>query len=148
MHDGRKLATVLMICAALVVVCQPGTKCLAQQTKPVATELREAPPVGAAPETSGKAEVAPATQPAPTEGPAQPKSILDMVKGNGMIFVLIGGMVLLYVWMGRNRRKQESKRKEMLANLKKGDKVTSIGGIALSLTCKRAVPASGTGMDS
>ena len=52
-----------------------------------------------------------------------------MIKGNGMIFVLIGGMVLLYVWMGRSRRKQESKRKEMLANLKKGDKVTSIGGI-------------------
>ncbi len=42
---------------------------------------------------------------------------------------MLGGIVLLYVWMGRSRRKQESKRKEMIANLKKGDKVTSIGGI-------------------
>ena len=43
--------------------------------------------------------------------------------------ILIGGFFLLYFWMGRGRRKQESKRKEMLANIKKGDKVTSIGGI-------------------
>jgi preprotein translocase subunit YajC len=42
---------------------------------------------------------------------------------------MVGGFILLYVWMGRSRRKQESKRKEMLAALKKGDKVTSIGGI-------------------
>ena len=32
-------------------------------------------------------------------------------------------------WSSRGRRKQETKRKEMLASLKKGDKVTSIGGI-------------------
>jgi preprotein translocase subunit YajC len=31
--------------------------------------------------------------------------------------------------MGRGRRKQEAKRKEMLSNLKKGDKIVSIGGI-------------------
>jgi preprotein translocase subunit YajC len=44
-------------------------------------------------------------------------------------YVMIGAFLLLYIWMGRNRRKQESKRREMLAALKKGDKVTSIGGI-------------------
>lgn len=43
--------------------------------------------------------------------------------------VMIGGLVLLFVFMGRKPRQQEKKRKEMLANLKKGDKVTSIGGI-------------------
>lgn len=50
---------------------------------------------------------------------------------NIMVFygILLGGFVLLYVWMGRSRRKQESKRKEMIANLKKGDKIVSIGGI-------------------
>ncbi|MDY6914414.1 MAG: preprotein translocase subunit YajC, partial [Planctomycetota bacterium] len=47
----------------------------------------------------------------------------------GFYIVLLGGFVLLYFWMGRSRRKQEAKRKEMLSNLKKGDKVTSIGGI-------------------
>ena len=44
-------------------------------------------------------------------------------------YIMIGAFVLLYIWMGRNRRKQETKRREMLAALKKGDKVTSIGGI-------------------
>ena len=45
------------------------------------------------------------------------------------MIILLGGFVLLYVWMGRGRRKQEAKRKEMLSTLKKGDKVVTIGGI-------------------
>lgn len=43
--------------------------------------------------------------------------------------VLIGGMALLWWWMGRSRRKQQQKQREMLDAIKKGDKVTSIGGI-------------------
>ena len=43
--------------------------------------------------------------------------------------VLLGGFVLLYFWMGRSRRKQEAKRKQMIASLKKGDKIVTIGGI-------------------
>lgn len=43
--------------------------------------------------------------------------------------LLIGVLVLMYVWMGRSRKKQEQKRKEMLSTLKKGDKIMSIGGI-------------------
>jgi len=43
--------------------------------------------------------------------------------------VLLGGVVLMWLWMGRGRRKQESKRKEMLGKLKKGDKITTIGGV-------------------
>lgn len=50
-----------------------------------------------------------------------------------MLFVVLGGFLLLYFWSGRTRRKQESKRREMLENLKKGDKVTSIGGICGSV---------------
>ncbi len=51
-------------------------------------------------------------------------------KSNQMLLpLLIGGMVLLWVFMGRKGKKGEKKRKDMLANLKKGDKVTSIGGI-------------------
>lgn len=41
----------------------------------------------------------------------------------------IGGVILVWVFMGRKGKKSEKQRKEMLANLKKGDKVTSIGGI-------------------
>ncbi len=43
--------------------------------------------------------------------------------------IMIGVMALLWWWMGRGRRKEQSKHKEMLNTLKKGDKVTSIGGI-------------------
>ncbi|MBS3734277.1 MAG: preprotein translocase subunit YajC [Phycisphaerae bacterium] len=62
-------------------------------------------------------------------GPRQP-GCGQMGGGSMMPFIVIlGGFLLLYLWMGRSRRKQEAKRREMLSNLKKGDKVTSIGGI-------------------
>ncbi|MGC9455441.1 MAG: preprotein translocase subunit YajC [Phycisphaerae bacterium] len=61
---------------------------------------------------------------APPKG--QGRSVLD----NMMLpLILIGVLVLMYVWMGRSRKKQEQKRKEMLSTLKKGDKIMSIGGI-------------------
>ena len=46
-----------------------------------------------------------------------------------MIFVMLGGVFLLYIFMGRSKRKQAAKRKEMLSGLKKGAKITTIGGI-------------------
>ncbi len=45
------------------------------------------------------------------------------------IFIMLGGIILLYMWMGRSRRKKEAQRREMLESIQKGDKVTSIGGI-------------------
>ncbi len=47
----------------------------------------------------------------------------------GTTLILLGAMVLFFVFMGRGKRKTEAKRKEMLSALKKGDKVTTIGGI-------------------
>ena len=128
MRTGRKLAWVLTIAVLL--------------TTPLWAQEAEAP---AAPET-------PTLQPAPPEGEtpaASPEGApegtvgddgaegdevdQDQRKspGSGWTFpvILIGGFLLLYFWMGRGRRKQESKRREMLSNLKKGDRVTSIGGI-------------------
>ncbi|HET6427605.1 MAG TPA: preprotein translocase subunit YajC [Phycisphaerae bacterium] len=49
--------------------------------------------------------------------------------GNYILFVMLGGLVLLFVMTSRSKKKQQHKRNEMLATLKKGDKVTSIGGI-------------------
>ncbi len=49
--------------------------------------------------------------------------------GKWFLPVMIGGFVLLYIFMGRGRRKRESKRKEMLSSMKKGDRVITIGGI-------------------
>lgn len=45
------------------------------------------------------------------------------------IFIVLGGMLLLFFIMGRKPRQEEKKRQEMLSNIKKGDKVTTIGGI-------------------
>ena len=45
---------------------------------------------------------------------------------NGFPILNIG---LFFIMSSRGRRKQEAKRREMIASLKKGDKVTSIGGI-------------------
>lgn len=46
-----------------------------------------------------------------------------------MPIIMVGGMVLLFLFMGRRPKQEEKRRKEMLANLKKGDKITSIGGM-------------------
>jgi preprotein translocase subunit YajC len=62
-------------------------------------------------------------------GATQPAKSQDPFGSMTMWIVLIGGFILLYWWSNRSRRKQEAKRKEMLSSLKKGDKVTSIGGI-------------------
>lgn len=43
--------------------------------------------------------------------------------------VMIGGFILLYIWMSRGKKKEQRRRKEMLEALKKGDKITTIGGI-------------------
>jgi len=48
---------------------------------------------------------------------------------NFVIIMMVGVLVLFYVLAGRGRKKREAKHREMLAGLKKGDKVTSIGGI-------------------
>ena len=45
------------------------------------------------------------------------------------LFIMLGGVFLLWFWMGRGRKKEQKKRQEMLDSLKKGDKVTTAGGI-------------------
>ena len=49
--------------------------------------------------------------------------------GMWLLWLMLGGFFLLYIWMGRGRRKQQRQRQEMLSSLRKGDRVTSIGGI-------------------
>jgi len=91
-------------------------------------EVSEQDPSAPGTEQEAQPAAPPATQPAGSE-PQQPRGIFDGLTGNPLLFIMIGGFILLYLFMGRGRRKQEAKRKEMLAGLKKGDKVTSIGGI-------------------
>lgn len=99
---------------------------------PAGIVVGEETPNGEAPATDPPAETDPS---APAEGDSdQPAE--DGESGppaNDMSaylpFLLIGGFLILYIFMGRNRKKQEKQRREMLANLSKGDKVVSIGGI-------------------
>ncbi len=53
----------------------------------------------------------------------------SLLQGPWFFIIIIGGFLLLYIWMGRSRRKQQAQRREMLSNLRKGDKITTIGGI-------------------
>ena len=48
---------------------------------------------------------------------------------NWFIFVMLGALVLMWVWMGRGQRKERKKHQQMLEAMKKGDKITTIGGI-------------------
>ena len=57
---------------------------------------------------------------APSKGPFGNMSFL---------FVIAGVFILMMVFSSRGRKKKENQRREMLASLQKGDKVTSIGGI-------------------
>ena len=44
-------------------------------------------------------------------------------------FIMIGGFLILWMFMGRSRKKKEAQRREMLNQLSKGDRVVTIGGI-------------------
>jgi preprotein translocase subunit YajC len=128
----------MLVCLMLAAIGLAGGVCVAQdanqpaggpQLAPVKTDQGDSPAPAAAPAapTAGQATTTPATQPAgagPTKRVKQ-----SFFEQWGYMIILLGGFVLLYVWMGRSRRKQETKRKSMLSTLKKGDKVTTIGGI-------------------
>ncbi|MCL2700307.1 MAG: preprotein translocase subunit YajC [Phycisphaerae bacterium] len=49
--------------------------------------------------------------------------------GSWLLPLMIGLLVVMFVFSSRSRKKQEAKRREMLDAIKKGDTVTSIGGI-------------------
>jgi preprotein translocase subunit YajC len=123
-------ATSLMV-VAVSLGLMPGLL-LAQDApaQPAPTEYLPDSSGGAAAPSADAAGQAPAT-PGEDAGDGSPTATEDAPPQpfNPMfLFVMIGIFVLMYFIMGRSRRKQEAKRKEMLSSLKKGDKVTTIGG--------------------
>lgn len=68
--------------------------------------------------------LAQATQPTTRQAPPGWMQFL----GSPM-FLLVLLIVLFYVFMFRSKKKQDRQRTDMLANLKKGDRVQTIGGI-------------------
>jgi len=87
-----------------------------------------------------------AQTPAPGENPNQPANQVTSKPTSGpgatgtapgpgpqrstwWLWAMIGGFFLLYIWMSRGNKKKQRDRKDMLATIKKGDKVMTIGGI-------------------
>jgi len=136
----RHRLTVVGVLAAGVSLAWAAA-CLAQATSAPAERPKLVPlpthkgTEGGAATSEGAGEgaaSAPTSQPAGADAKAAERRASDGGgTGNMMWFyvAILGGFVLLYVWMGRSRRKQEAKRREMLGNLSKGDKVITIGGI-------------------
>lgn len=93
-------------------------------------------PAGADAPAIIEGEDAPAADKAPAAGDEQKPPPQDQ-QGKGRdqwksmapLLLMLGGFVLLWMWMGRGKRKQQQQRKQMIAALKKGDKVVTIGGI-------------------
>lgn len=115
----------IMVVAALALLAGQAVPAWAQVTSaPAAIEEEGTAGGEPQPEAAGQPGTQPAAQ--PTAPKKKPGSMFDSM---WPLIIMVGGFFLLYMWMGRSRRKQQRQRKEMLATLKKGDKVTTIGGI-------------------
>ena len=75
-------------------------------------------------ETGGAA--APAGGAAATGGSAAPGWFQLL---QGPLFPLMVGVLILYLFVFRSKRQQDKKRSDLLAGLKRGDRVQTIGGI-------------------
>jgi preprotein translocase subunit YajC len=128
----RGLMTVCVLTCGLVLamaasaMAQPAPATAPVEPKLVPIPKEEAPAPAGSVLVPVPGEKAPTTAPTTAPGVVKPPS-----QGPDMylFLVLLGGVVLMWIWMGRGRRKQDAKRKEMLSNLKKGDKIVTIGGI-------------------
>lgn len=111
---------VLTVVLALAATCYCAGLVIAQEAGPAQPTSASQ---GSQPTSGGAGPVQtppPSTQTPPPKGPFDSPYVLP---------IMIGGVVLLYIFMSRGRKKQEQKQKQMLASLKKGDKITTIGGI-------------------
>jgi preprotein translocase subunit YajC len=74
--------------------------------------------------------VAQATQAAttsPTTQGKRPPGFMDLF--SSPMFPLLLGIIVLYFFMYRSKRKQERQRQDLLGSMKRGDRVVTAGGI-------------------
>lgn len=83
-------------------------------------------PAGGTVQSSGTGSANGATT-KPAAGSGQPQE--EGIQRFMPFIIIMAGFIILYMFMGRSRRKQEAQRKKMLSELKKGDKITTIGGV-------------------
>lgn len=113
---------IMVVLALALLACQTAPA-LAQQVTSAPAAVEEADGDGP---PQPQADKEPRTQPAGPPAGEKRRGLFDSWQ---LMIVMLGGFFLLYIWMGRSRRKQRRQRQEMLTSLKKGDKITSIGGI-------------------
>ena len=121
-HVSVVLAVVVMLFAGQLIWAQPTAT----------TQPSRKTAAGAGEDVDGPTDSIKAAEKSDKDGEAtsQKKSPGGLFGGDPtFIIIMIAVMALLWWWMGRGRRKEQRKHKEMLSTLKKGDKVTSIGGI-------------------
>ena len=132
----------MIVCVVLAGLVVAAALCSAQTTQPSGQDTGAARPqpnlqpvpteksgTGANAPAAGAGGSAVTTPPATAPAaPAAPTSNSPL-GSPWFMFVLLGGLVLMFWWSSRSRRKQQAKHKEMLSTLKKGDKVVTIGGI-------------------
>ncbi len=107
---------------------------LALLAMPMASAMAQsAPSIAPAPPEKGESTAAPAApvdangKAVATSQPADGGGLFG--GGNSMMLLMLGAIVVLFVLSSRSRKKQENKRKEMINTMKKGDRVTTIGGV-------------------
>jgi preprotein translocase subunit YajC len=66
------------------------------------------------------------TAPATAPGGQRPPAMLEFI--SSPIFALMLGLLVLYFFIFRSKRNQDRKRQDMLGELKRGDRVQTIGG--------------------
>lgn len=123
MSKGARIVCTFILALTLLagVALAQESKSAARTAAPAAVERDNAP---AAP---GEA-AAPAGAPAAT-GPAAGTPEAKPAGQPYMLILMFGAIALLWFWSSRGRKKEANRRKEMLSQLKKGDKITTIGGI-------------------
>lgn len=113
----------MMVCVLALALIMAGGAATAQTTQPApkGSELKRAPTENTPNTPAGPATTKPTTQPVVEDsGWSSPQMLL---------LVGAGALFLMMILSGRGRRKEQAKHREMLANLKKGDKIQTIGGI-------------------
>ena len=121
--------SMLAVSLAMLMALGVSAAAMAPSTAPAG----EAPAAVETPDDPGSpADKTAETGPADKDGKTattQPGGWRGLLGNNTYLYIMVGGFLLLWIWMGRGRKKEKKKRQNMLDAIKKGDKVTSIGGI-------------------
>lgn len=117
-----------IVCTFILALTLLTGVALAAESQPARTAAPAAVERDNAPATPGEA-AAPAGAPAATSPAAGTPEAGKPAGQPYMLILMFGAIALLWFWSSRGRKKEANRRKEMLSQLKKGDKITTIGGI-------------------